>query len=288
MYRRWGWFGAMTDLTAASHDRARGAGVCVTEHHPHELFDLTDRIAVVTGSTRGIGRAIVEGLCRAGASVVVSGRTQDRCDEVATQIRAGGGKVVGIACHVGDWGAIPAFVDAVVSEYGRIDVLFNNAGINPMVHDINSVEAQLWRKVFNVNVEGALRMSQCVAPVMRDTGGGSIINIGSMEGYYPSHPRSVVYGASKAALRNLTVSMANAWSSWRIRVNVLCPGPFATEMLVEAERNFPGSLSMLAGMNPQNRVADLHEIVGPALYLASDASSFVTGDDIAVSGGMRK
>jgi NAD(P)-dependent dehydrogenase (short-subunit alcohol dehydrogenase family) len=260
----------------------------VAQHYPIDMFDLTDRVAVVTGSTRGIGRAILDGLSRAGAFVVVSSRKQDSCDEVAAQIRATGGKAAGIACDVGDWGAVPDFVDAVVSHYGRIDVLFNNAGINPLVQDINCVSAELWRRVFNVNVEGALRMSQIVAPVMRDSGGGSIVNVGSMEGYFPSHPRSVVYGASKAALRNLTVSMANTWSPWAVRVNLLCPGPFATEMLLEAEQAFPGSLDMLAGMNPQHRVADLHEIVGPALYLASDASSFVTGDDIAVSGGMRK
>ena len=260
----------------------------MTEQHPGEIFDLTDRVAVVTGSSRGIGRAILEGLSRAGASVVVSSRKQDRCEEVAAQIRAAGGKAVGIACHVGDWDAIPDFADAVVDQFGRIDVLFNNAGINPMVQDVNVVSVELWRKVFNVNVEGALRMSQCVAPVMRDGGGGSIVNVGSMEGYCPSHPRSVAYGASKAALRNLTVSMAKTWSPWAVRVNLLCPGPFATEMLLEAEQAFPGSLDMLAGMNPQNRVAGLREIVGPALYLASDASSFVTGDDIAVSGGMRK
>ena len=260
----------------------------MAQQHPGAMFDLTGRVAVVTGSTRGIGRAILEGLSRAGASVVVSSRKQDGCDEVAARIRAAGGKAVGIACHVGDWDAIPGFVDAVVNQYGRIDVLFNNAGINPPVQDVNVVSVDLWRKVFNVNVEGALRMSQCVAPVMRDGFGGSIINVGSMEGYCPSHPRSVVYGASKAALRNLTVSMANTWSPWAVRVNLLCPGPFATEMLLEAEQAFPGSLDMLAGMNPQNRVAELREIVGPALYLASDASSFVTGDDIAVSGGMRK
>jgi NAD(P)-dependent dehydrogenase (short-subunit alcohol dehydrogenase family) len=260
----------------------------VAQHYPIDMFDLTDRVAVVTGSTRGIGRAILDGLSRAGAFVVVSSRKQDSCDEVAAQIRATGGKAAGIACDVGDWGAVPDFVDAVVSHYGRIDVLFNNAGINPLVQDINCVSAELWRRVFNVNVEGALRMSQIVAPVMRDSGGGSIVNVGSMEGYFPSHPRSVVYGASKAALRNLTVSMANTWSPWAVRVNLLCPGPFATEMLLEAEQAFPGSLDMLAGMNPQHRVAELHEIVGPALYLASDASSFVTGDDIAVSGGMRK
>ncbi|OBK36567.1 dehydrogenase [Mycobacterium sp. 1245111.1] len=228
------------------------------------MFDLAGRVAVVTGSTRGIGRAILQGWS------------------------AAGGTAVGIACHVGDWEAIPDFVDAVLEHYGRIDVLINNAGINPVVEDINSVSVALWRKVFNVNVEGALRMSECVAPVMRDGGGGSIVNVGSMEGYSPSHPRSVVYGASKAALRNLTASMANTWSPWAVRVNLLCPGPFATEMLLEAEQAFPGSLDLLAGMNPQQRVASPHEIVGPALYLASDASSVVTGADIAVSGGMCK
>lgn len=255
---------------------------------PQELFDLSGRVAVVTGSTRGIGRAILEGFSRAGASVVVSSRKQHSCDEAAAAIRAAGGKAVAFACHVGDWDAIPGFVDAVVNEYGRIDVLVNNAGINPAVKDLNEVSQELWRKVFSVNVEGALRMSQCVAPVMRDHGGGSIINIGSMEAYYPSSPFSVAYSASKAALRNLTVSMANLWAPWAIRANMLSPGPFATELLIEAERHQPGALKFLEGLNPQKRIADLSEIIGPALYLASDASSFVTGDDITVGGGMRK
>jgi NAD(P)-dependent dehydrogenase (short-subunit alcohol dehydrogenase family) len=260
----------------------------VTEPGAQGLFDLSGKVAVVTGSTRGIGRAILEGYSRAGAAVVVSSRKQHQCDEVAADVRTAGGKAVGIACHVGDWDAIPGFVDAVVNEYGQIDVLVNNAGINPAVANLNEVSLGLWRKVFNVNVEGVLRMSQCVAPVMRDHGGGSIINIGSMEGYYPSNPVSVAYGASKAALRNLTVSMANLWAPWMVRVNTLCPGPFATELLAVAEQFAPGALEMLAGMNPQKRIADLSEIVGPALYLASEASSFVTGDDIAVCGGMRK
>ncbi|MBH0776646.1 SDR family NAD(P)-dependent oxidoreductase [Nocardia bovistercoris] len=260
----------------------------MTIRQPEELFDLTGRVAVVTGSTRGLGRAMVDGFSRAGASVVVCGRTKEPCDAVAAEIRAAGGKAVGIACHVGDWDAVPGFVDAVVQEYGRVDVLVNNAGINPMVLGLNDVTLPLWRKILSVNVEGALRMSQCLAPVMRDGGGGSIVNIGSMEGYFSSNPMSAVYSASKAALRSLTVSMANLWAPWSVRVNMLSPGPFATEMLVAAERNYPGSVAMLAAQNPQNRVADLSEIVGPTLYLASDASSFVTGDDITVGGGMRK
>lgn len=255
---------------------------------PHELFDLTGRVAVVTGSTKGLGRAMAEGFARAGARVVVSSRKQDGCDTVAADIRdATGSDVIAIACHVGDWNAIPGFVDKVVSNFGRIDVLVNNAGISPAGQSPAGVTLELWRKVFNVNLEGPLRMSQCIAPIMRDGGGGSIINIGTM-GAYAATGMAFAYGASKAALRNMTTTMAVEWAPWRVRVNILSPGPFETEMVAGAERNQPGFLASLAEMNPQNRVAVVDEIVGPALYLASDASSFVTGDDLTVSGGMRK
>lgn len=256
--------------------------------YPLSMFDLSGRVAVVTGSTRGLGRAIAEGLARAGASVVISSRKQDACDTVAAEVTAATGqRALAAACHVGDWEAIPAFVDGIVREFGRIDVLVNNAGINPALQTVSDVGIELWRKIFGVNVEGALRMSQCVAPVMRDTGGGSIVNIGSMEGYAAT-PIAVAYGASKAALRHLTVSMANEWGPWGVRVNILSPGPFATDLLTSFERQQPGTLDMLAAMTGQKRVADLREIIGPVLYLASDASSFVTGDDITVNGGMRK
>jgi len=255
---------------------------------PRDLFDLTGQVAVVTGSTRGLGRAIAQGLSRAGASVVITSRKQDRCNSVAAEIEeATGGTVIGVACHAGDWDAVPAFIEQVVAAYGRIDVLVNNAGINPTFQSVSTVELDLWRKIFSVNLEGALRMGQCVAPVMRDGGGGSIVNVGSMEGY-ASTPISVAYGASKAALRHLTVSMANEWAPWGVRVNLLIPGPFATEMITSFEEQQPGTLAMLAEANSQKRVADVSEIVGPVLYLASKASSFVSGDDITVSGGMRK
>jgi gluconate 5-dehydrogenase len=255
---------------------------------PCQLFALTGRVAVVTGSTRGLGRIIVEAFSRAGASVVVSGRKQAQCDAVAAELIAStGGQVTGLACHVGDWDAIPDFVDRVVDSYGRIDVLVNNAGINPAIQTVSDVSLELWRKIFNVNLEGPLRMSQCIAPVMRDNGGGSIINIGSTQGYQASS-EAAAYGPAKAALRNLTALMSREWAPWKVRVNMLSPGSFATDMLALAEKQFPGSLAMLASMNSQNRVADVNEIVGPALYLASDASSFVTGDDLTVSGGMAK
>lgn len=251
-------------------------------------FDLTGKVAIVTGSTKGIGRAAVQGLAEAGADVVVSSRKQELCDEVAAEVRAATGRrVLALACHVGDWDAIPAFVDGVLAEFGRIDVLVNNAGITPSRLLPSTMELGVWRKIFNVNVEGPLRTGQLVAPIMRAQGGGSIINVASMAAY-SGGPGVCAYGASKAALLNLTKSQAQEWAPWGVRVNCLSPGPFVSEMVEGAERNAPGFKDLIAGGTYQKRVADPHEIVGPVVYLASDASSFVTGDDISVSGGMHK
>jgi NAD(P)-dependent dehydrogenase (short-subunit alcohol dehydrogenase family) len=253
-----------------------------------ELFDLAGKVAIVTGSTKGIGRAMVEGLAAAGASVVVSSRKQDLCETVANEVVAAtGSRALALACHVGDWDAIPAFVETAHNEFGRIDVLVNNAGITPSRLGPSEMDLGVWRKIFNVNVEGPLRMAQCVAPIMRDQGGGSIVNIASMAAY-SGGPLVCAYGASKAALVNLTKSMAQEFASWNVRVNALSPGPFHSEMVAGAERNAPGFKEMIAAGTLQQRVADPAEIVGPVLYLASDASSFVTGDDISVSGGMQK
>lgn len=252
------------------------------------LFDLTGRVALVTGSTKGIGRAMAEGFALAGARVVVSSRKQDLCDQVAAEIAAStGAETFGIACHVGDWAAIPAVVDRVVERFGRIDVLVNNAGISPTRLTASDMELDLWRKIFAVNLEGPLRMAQCIAPTMRDNGGGSIVNIASMAAY-SGGPGVCAYGASKAALVNLTKSMAQEWAPWKVRVNVLSPGPFLSEMTEGAAKHAPGFIELIANGTLQKRVADPAEIVGPVLYLASDASSYVTGDDISVSGGMQK
>ena len=253
------------------------------------VFDLTGKVAIVTGSTKGIGRAMVEGLSAAGASVVVSSRKQELCDEVAEEIRATtGADVLPLACHVGDWDAIPGFVEKVVERFGRIDVLVNNAGINPAPVTVGEMTLDYWRKVFSVNLEGPLRMSQQVAPVMRDGGGGSIVHIGTMAAYGPG-PNICAYGASKAGLKNLTRAMAMEWADWRIRVNILSPGPFMSEMLAgAAARSEIDYLGMVSSGTLLKRVADPAEIVGPVLYLASEASSYVTADDISVSGGMMK
>jgi NAD(P)-dependent dehydrogenase (short-subunit alcohol dehydrogenase family) len=253
-----------------------------------ELFDLTGRVAVVTGSTKGLGRAMVEGLARAGAAVVVNSRNQEMCDEVSKDIEGlTGAEVLGLACDVGEWERVPTFVDQVVERFGRIDVLVNNAGISPGDVTPSDVTLDYWRTVFSVNLEGPLRVSQCVAPVMRDAGGGSIIHIGTMAAYHAG-PTICAYGASKAALKNLTRTMAMEWAPWKVRVNILSPGPFTSELLMDAAKSHPGYLDMVTAATLQGRVAETWEIVGPVLYLASDASSYVTADDLSVSGGMRK
>jgi len=264
--------------------RPEEAGVRDTE----ELFDLTGRVVIVTGSTKGIGRAMVEGLASAGASVVVSSRKQDLCDQVAAEVaRATGASVYARACHVGKWDAIPDLVEAVHGHFGRIDALVNNAGINPARVKPEDMTLEYWRKVFSVNVEGPLRLSQCVFPIMREQGAGSIVNVGTMAAY-SGGGAICAYGASKAALLNLTKSMAMAWAQWNVRVNMVSPGPFMSEMMEGGERTAPGFLDLVAGGTFMKRIAKPHEIIGPVCYLVSDASSFVTGDDLSVSGGMMK
>jgi len=218
-------------------------------------FDLTGRVVIVTGATQRLGRA--------------------------------GAEALGLACHVGDWDAIPGFVEAVGARYGRIGARVTSAGINPGRVLPEELPLDFWRKVFAVNLEGPLRMSQCVFPVMKAQGKGSIVHIGTMAAY-SGGGTVCAYGASKAALLNLTKSQAAEWAQYGIRVNLLSPGPFMSEMMQGGERTAPRFYEFVAGGTFQKRIADPVEIVGPVQYLVSDASSFVTGDDISVSGGMYK
>jgi NAD(P)-dependent dehydrogenase (short-subunit alcohol dehydrogenase family) len=251
-----------------------------------DLFDLRGRVAVVTGATKGIGRAMAGGLAGAGAAVVVSSRKQDLCEAVAAEITAASGQeTLGLACHVGDWNAIPAFVERVYDRFGRVDVLVNNAGINPAPTPVVDLTVEYWRKLQSVNLEGPLRMSALVAPRMRDDGGGSVIHVASV-GAYVGGAGNAAYAASKAGLVVLTKVMAREWAPWKVRVNVISPGPFVSEMMLGAERVAPGLLDRSAAATMLGRVADPTEIVGATVYLAGAASSFVTGEDHVVSGGM--
>ena len=178
-----------------------------------ELFDLTGKVVIVTGSTKGIGRAMVEGLARAGASVVVSSRKQDLCDEVAKEIANGHRRRRAgprLPCRASGTRS-PGSSTASSQRFGRIDGLVNNAGINPARIGPADMTLDYWRKVFSVNLEGPLRTSQCVLPTMREQGGGSIVNIGTMAAY-SGGANICAYGSSKAALLNLTKSMAMDWA----------------------------------------------------------------------------
>ena len=253
-----------------------------------DSFDLTGRVAIVTGATKGLGRAMAEGLASAGADVVVSSRKQELCESVAADIAARTGRqVVGLACHVGDWDRVPGFVDAVHQHFGRIDVLVNNAGINPAHVSVADMTLEYWQKVLSVNLTGPLRMAQQVAAVMRPRGNGSIINIASFAAYQAGWGNSA-YGASKAALVNLTKAMAAEWAPFGIRVNVVSPGAIKSEMTEAANKAAPGFYDTAAQAALQKRIGETDEIVGPIVYLASDASSYVTGEDHLVAGGLRR
>jgi NAD(P)-dependent dehydrogenase (short-subunit alcohol dehydrogenase family) len=247
-------------------------------------FSVAGRVIVVTGATKGLGRAFVVGLAAAGARVVVSSRKQDACDAVAAEITAAGGDALPLAAHVGAWDELPGFVDTVATHFGRIDGLINNAGVSPAFCSLTDMTEAYWDKVMSTNVKGPLRLSALTAEHLRAAGGGSIVNVASIGGYRGS-ARNAHYSASKAALINLTQSMAAEWASWGIRVNSISPGPFHTTMLDGMERNAPGSSDVLRDATLQSRIADPAEAVGLVRFLLSGASSFVTGADHEISGG---
>jgi NAD(P)-dependent dehydrogenase (short-subunit alcohol dehydrogenase family) len=250
------------------------------------LFDLSSRVAIVTGATKGLGRSIAEGLAWAGASVVVSSRDQEGCDRAAADIaRRTGRPTLGVACHMGDWAAVPRLVERVRDQWGRIDVVVNNAGIHPSPMSVIAMTSEYLDKLFAVNLKGPVRLAGLVAPVMADQGGGSIINVATI-GAYAGGANVGAYTSVKAALINFTKVMAKEWAPLRVRVNALCPGPFDSEMMRGTIKRDPEFPVRAGAATLQQRVAECDEIIGAAVYLASDASSFVTGEDHVVAGGM--
>ncbi len=249
-----------------------------------EIFDLSGKVALVTGATRGLGRAMAEGLAQAGASVAVNSRKRDACEAAAKEITEQTGRETFAApCHVSDWDALAPLVDSVYERFGRIDVLVNNAGINPTPKPVAQMTQDYWDKLQAVNVKGPLRLSQLVAPRMGEQGGGSIIQVITV-GAYIGGPGMSAYTSGKAALRNLTKVMAAEWASLGVRVNAIAPGSFMTDMMKGASA-LPGFLDGAANMSYQRRIAEPEEIVGATVFLASRASSFVTGTVLTVAGG---
>jgi gluconate 5-dehydrogenase len=249
-----------------------------------DIFDLTGKVALVTGATRGLGRAMAEGLAQAGASVAVNSRKPEACESAAREIAAKTGVATCAApCHVSDWDALPALVEKVMARFGRIDVLVNNAGINPVVMPVAQMTQEYWDKIQAVNVKGPLRLSQLVAPRMAANGGGSIIQVITVGAYIGGAGMSA-YTSGKAALRNLTKVMAQEWAAQGVRVNAIAPGSFNTDML-RGTAHMPGFLEGAANLSYQRRIAEPEEIAGATVFLASRAASFVTGTVLTVAGG---
>lgn len=246
-------------------------------------FSLKNKVAIVTGASRGIGEAIARGFAEQGATVVLSSRKQEGLDAVAESITADGGKAVPISCHTGKSEAIAALFERVKSELGRVDVLVNNAATNPYFGPAIDIAEGAFDKTFEVNVKGYFLMSQHAARMMIEQGGGSIINIASIAGISPP-PMQGVYGVTKAAVIAMTKMFAKELGGANVRCNAIAPGLVETKfasLLIET----PEMYKFFKEQTPMGRHAQPNEMVGAAIYLASDAASYTTGAVITCDGG---
>ena len=247
-----------------------------------ELFDLTDRVVLVTGGSRGLGREMAFAAARCGADVVIASRNLDACKAAAQEIEAATGRTaMPYAVHVGRWDELPGLVDAVHTRFGRIDALINNAGMSPVYDSLASVTEKLFDAVVNLNLKGPFRLSTLVGERMTAAGRGSIVNVSSTGSIRPN-AAILPYAAAKAGLNSLTEGLAKGLGP-TVRVNTLMSGPFATGATQHWEET-----ALAAGVRPHalQRIGRPAEIVGAALYLISDASSYTTGATLRVDGGM--
>jgi NAD(P)-dependent dehydrogenase (short-subunit alcohol dehydrogenase family) len=247
------------------------------------LFDLTGKIALVTGGSRGLGREMVRAYAEAGADVVIASRKLPQCEELAEEIRDQfGRRALPYACNVGDWEQVEGMVEAAYDHFGRLDVLVNNAGLSPLYPSLDDVSEALFDKVFAVNLKGPFRAAAMVGKRMAAGEGGSIINVASSAAFNPNKT-TAPYGAAKWALTHMTTTLAMEYGP-KVRVNCISPGPFDTDISagwIHSEAfaaRAEAHIALKRGGRP-------NEIVGAALYFASDASSFTTGTTLRVDGG---
>ena len=248
-----------------------------------DLFDLTDRVAVVTGGSRGLGREMVLGFARAGADVVIASRKVESCQVLARQVEAETGRrALAHACHVGRWLDLDRLADAAYQTFGKVDVLVNNAGMSPLYDQVVNVTEDLYDKVLAVNLKGPFRLTALVGTRMAAGAGGSIINVSSVGSIRP-YGDIVPYAAAKAGLNAMTVAFAHAFGP-KVRVNCIMPGTFVTDINRGWDWNeFDAKHAVRFALR---RAGEAAEIVGAALYLASDASSYTTGTILKVDGGV--
>jgi NAD(P)-dependent dehydrogenase (short-subunit alcohol dehydrogenase family) len=247
-----------------------------------ELHDLTGKVAVVTGGSRGIGRAIVQALAEAGADVVIASRKLDACEAAAADVRASTGrKAEAVACHVGRWDDCDHLVTETLGRLGRLDVLVNNAGMSPLYESLDKVSEELYDKTLAVNLKGPFRLAVLAATHMATNGGGSIVNIGTA-GSLVASVNELPYACAKAGLNALTVGLAEAYAP-DVRVNAILPGPFRTDVT----KAWPPE-ALDGRFVPLGRLGEPEEVAPLAVHLASAASSYTTGAVIRVDGGITR
>jgi len=249
-----------------------------------ELFDIAGKVAIVTGASRGIGQAIAERFAQAGAKVVISSRKQDGLDAVAAGIQAAGGEALALAAHSGSKEALKALAAAAAEAYGRVDILVNNAATNPHFGTLLEAEDSLWQKTIEVNLMGPVWLCQAVVPLMRQGGGGKIINIASVNGLRPGRMQGI-YSMTKAALISLTQTLALELAADNIQVNAIAPGLIKTRFASALWTN-EALAEQILNRTPQRRFGEPDDIVGIALYLAAPTSAFATGQVFVVDGGI--
>lgn len=240
---------------------------------------LAGKVALVTGGSRGLGREMVLAFAKSGADVVISSRKLDACETLAAEVRALGRQALAVAAHAGDWGQMEMLADRAWSEWGRVDVLVNNAGMSPVEPSSVANTEALFDKVLGVNFKGPFRLAALIGARMADGEGGSIINISSLGALNPG-PGIIPYAGAKAALNAMSIGLAREYAP-KVRVNTISPGMFATDI----SRHWT-NIEAMKQMIPMRRFGEPSEIIGTALYLASDASSYTTGANIAVGGGL--
>jgi NAD(P)-dependent dehydrogenase (short-subunit alcohol dehydrogenase family) len=254
----------------------------------NELLDLKGKTAIVTGGGRGIGKFIAEGLAEAGADLVIASRKVQKCEEVCAELRKLGGKALAVKCDTSSDEDIQTLVDTTMKEFGKIDILVNNAGITWGAPTLQFPQDK-WDKIFAVNVRGVWVLSQKVANIMKDAGGGKMINISSIMGSRGSieegHP-AVAYNPSKAAVEVLTKNLAIKLARYKIYVNCIAPGFFRTDMMEYAFKpDMKPILDIMIGQIPLHMFGEAEHIKGLAVFLASKASDYMTGAIIPLDGG---
>lgn len=248
------------------------------------LFDLDGKIAFVSGASRGIGAAIAQLLAQQGAHVIVSSRRAESCEAVVADITAAGGTATAMACHIGEVEQISTVFTQIREQFGRLDILVNNAATNPFFGNILDTDLSAFQKTVDVNIRGYFFMSVEAGKLMRENGGGSIINVASVNGVSPGLLQGI-YSITKAAVINMTKAFAKDCAEFGIRCNALLPG-FTDTKFASALTTNPAILNHALQITPLKRIAQPSEMAGAVLYLASDASSYTTGTTLTVDGGM--